>query len=70
MAPSTRPTADDLAGVPACIEEDAPTIRLRSPQVSRTRGGAGEPSAPDTIERTPTADNLAGIPVSPRSMRT
>ncbi len=63
MGASTRPTADDLAGVPAYIEENDPTIRLRDAQLSRTRDGAGEPSAPGTIERAPTADDLAGIPV-------
>jgi hypothetical protein len=63
MGASTRPTADDLAGVPACIEENDPTILLRSAQLSRTRDRAGEPSAPRTIERAPTPDDLAGIPV-------
>jgi hypothetical protein len=63
MAAPRRPTADDLAGVAACIEENDPTIRLRSARLSRTRDGAGEPSAPDTIERAPTPDDLAGIPV-------
>ena len=40
MAAPMRPIADDLAGVPVCIEENDPTVRLRSPQVRRTRDRA------------------------------
>jgi hypothetical protein len=63
-----KPRSEDLAGAPACIEEDHPTIRVRGsqdPQFVRTRGhsilvAAGR----QIVERGPTADDLAGIPVS------
>jgi len=50
-----KPTADDLAGIPVCVEENGPTIRGRkSPHTSPS------PPAPGA----PTADDLAGIPVT------
>ena len=58
-----RPTPEDLTGVPACIEEDHPTIRLLGPQAVRTRGGTDGPDGRRTMDRTPTVDDLAGIPV-------
>jgi hypothetical protein len=54
------PRPADLAGAPACVEEDHPTIRVRGsqdPQIARI--GA----ARKFVERSPTADDLAGIPV-------
>jgi hypothetical protein len=62
-----NPTPDDLAGIPACIEEDHPTIRSRGSQsrkAVRTRGSLGGPSGRRIAEDTPTADDLAGIPIS------
>ena len=58
-----RPTPQDLTGVPACIEEDHPTVRLRGPQAGRIHGSVGGPHGRRTTERTPTVDDLAGIPV-------
>ena len=61
-----KPTPQNLTGTPACIEEDHPTIRLHGPQApnaANARGGTGGPSERRTVERTPTVDDLAGIPV-------
>jgi hypothetical protein len=49
-----KPTADDLAGIPVCLEEDHPTIRVREPSQIPPLQPAQSP---------PTADDLAGIPV-------
>jgi hypothetical protein len=51
-----KPTADDLAGVPVCIEGDNPTL------FSRKKSGRG-PFVVPPLTRTPTADDLAGVPV-------
>ena len=53
--PNGMPTADDLAGTPACREEDAPTIRVRTRSDTRT---------PKPAQSPPTADELAGIPIA------
>jgi hypothetical protein len=50
-----KPTADDLAGIPVCVEEDHPTIRVREPSQIPPFPFAQGP---------PTADDLAGIPVT------
>ncbi len=50
-----KPTADDLAGIPVCLEEDQPTIRIRPPADTPLAGPA---------PKSPTADDLAGIPVT------
>jgi len=64
---SDKPTPDDLAGVPACIEEDQPTMQVRGSQAPRqtvrSRGSTGGTPGRRIMERTPTADDLAGIPV-------
>ena len=52
-----KPTPDDLAGIPVCIEEQGPAISA-SALKTRRRGGKKVRGAP------PTADDLAGIPVT------
>jgi hypothetical protein len=57
-----NPAPDDLAGVPACFEEDQPTIRTRGSQsgkLVRTRGSLRGPSGRRIAEQTPTADDLS-----------
>jgi hypothetical protein len=49
-----KPSADDLAGIPVCLEEDHPTIRVRD---------ASQLPPVQPPQRPPTADELAGIPV-------
>jgi hypothetical protein len=62
-----KPAPHDLAGTPVCKEEDNPTIRARRARGVRVRGRGGKrargaPPAPP--QPPPTADDLAGIPVS------
>jgi hypothetical protein len=72
-----KPTPDDLAGIPVCLEEDNPTIRTRKshgPQRAggpgvrvrgpRTRGSLSSVQGSQPSKHAPTADDLAGIPVS------
>jgi hypothetical protein len=54
--PRKKPTADDLAGVPVCLEEDNPTLFSR-----KKSGRLGPPPPP--LKGPPTADDLAGVPV-------
>jgi len=54
--PRKKPTADDLAGVPVCLEEDHPTL------FSGKKSDRG-PFVVAPLTRTPTADDLAGVPV-------
>jgi hypothetical protein len=63
-----KPTPDDLAGTPVCMEEDRPTIRVLGARGVRVRGRGGKsirgaPLAQSSPTR-PTADDLAGISVS------
>ena len=51
------PKPDDLAGTPACQEENNPTIRVRGLKDGNT-------VSPQSTSATPTADDLAGIPVT------
>ena len=63
---SDKPTPDDLAGIPVCVEEDHGTLRLRgvaAPQANRAGSGTGEAPGAGNGERVPTAADLAGIPV-------
>jgi hypothetical protein len=72
-----KPTPDDLAGVPVCLEEDNPTIRTRKSHGPQRAGGPGvrvrghkrrgslsRAQGSQPSKRAPTADDLAGIPVS------
>jgi hypothetical protein len=54
-----KPTPDDLAGTPACKEEDHASVKVRGR--GRQTGRATLPASPP--EGPPTADDLAGIPV-------
>lgn len=63
-----KPVPDDLAGTPVCKEEDHPTIRVRGSRGVKVRKGGrkrvrGTAAAPSP-QGPPTADDLAGIPVS------
>ena len=61
------PAPEDLAGVPACFEDDQPEVRLGGSQPRkgvRTRGAIVESSGSQKKKMTPSADDLAGIPVS------
>jgi hypothetical protein len=62
-----NPKSEDLAGVPASVEEDHPAIRgpgSQDPQIARTRGHSIHvATVRKSVERWPTADDLAGIPV-------
>jgi hypothetical protein len=66
-----QPTPDNLAGTPVCQEEDNPTIRVRGSRGAKVRGrggkkGRGTPPAPEP-QPLPTADDLAGVPISAES---
>jgi hypothetical protein len=65
LDPHHKPTPDDLAGTPACKEEDLPMIHARVQRSTkvRERGLNSARPAPPT-DGPPTADDLAGIPVS------
>jgi hypothetical protein len=56
------PTPDDLAGIPACKEEDNPTIRVYEARDTKGQGRAGT-SVSGAPPGPPTPDDLAGIPV-------
>ncbi len=63
---SDKPSPEDLAGVPACMEEDQPTVQMRgsrAPRAVRSRGSTGAAPRSRIMKRTPTADDLGGIPV-------
>jgi hypothetical protein len=57
-----KPTPDDLAGTPACNEED----HSISPDVKARGRGKSTCTIPPTqpLPSSPTADDLAGMPVS------
>jgi hypothetical protein len=60
------PTADDLAGVPLCLDEDQPSLRVRGskpPEAIRTRGSVRGASAHGIEAHAPTDEDLAGIPI-------
>ena len=64
-----KPTPEDLAGTPVSQEEDNPTIRVRDAQGAKVRTSRavrvrGTPQRPLLLKGPPTADDLAGIPVS------
>jgi hypothetical protein len=65
---ANRPTPDELAGIPVCLEEDDPMVLVLEPRDVNCgpRAGLRLPAAaplPPAGYR-PTADDLAGIPVS------
>jgi hypothetical protein len=62
---------NDLAGTPACKEEDRPTVHLHESRGVKDRGRGGKrsrggPPTPSPLAP-PTADDLAGIPVAAES---
>jgi len=62
-----QPGPSDLAGIPECHEEDHPTIRVRGAGSVRPRGRGGKRvrgASQAPLQASPTADDLAGMPVS------
>ncbi len=60
-----KPTPDDLAGIPFCVEEEEkPALRVRGTRdgkVPEEKTHAATP--PANAQTLPTPDDLAGIPV-------
>lgn len=57
-----QPTPDELAGIPACPEEDKAMIRPRGRIGSKAQ--ANHQAATRRTQSAPTADDLAGAPVT------
>ena len=62
-----RPTPDDLAGIPVCMDEEQPTKGVRERSV-KVRGRSGNKDRGEVVaplpKGPPTANELAGIPVT------
>jgi hypothetical protein len=62
-----EPTPDNLVGIPACREEEQPSLHERG-RGDRVRKNGGKKRRNGTVvplvQRQPTPDELAGIPVS------
>ncbi|MCI0637475.1 MAG: hypothetical protein L0Y72_22395 [Gemmataceae bacterium] len=58
------PTPDDSAGTPACKEETGSAAGVAKSRGVRVRGAAGHKVRGPQPAQSPTADELAGIPVT------
>jgi hypothetical protein len=56
-----KPTPEDLAGIPVCLEE-GPTTRVEMSSGARVGGGRDCGGPPEPFQGPPTADDLAGTP--------